>query len=166
MTTSEYATLTAAGQDDANTLYMITDGAPVSVLENWHFYANVDIDGQLKASGDVNVYGNLNMHGRSLYGNRLRTVSIATNTTLVGTDTGAAFIINSSTDATITVPAGLNNGFDLTIMQLGTGKAILSAAGGVSISSAGNNLKSVQFQSMRLTSYAADQFILTGETSA
>ncbi len=55
------------------------------------------------------------------------------NYTLVAADNGNILTFNSSTDITLTIPAGLDIGFNVSIYQIGAGKVTISGAGGVTI---------------------------------
>ncbi|WP_109853374.1 hypothetical protein [Aquimarina sp. AU58] len=55
------------------------------------------------------------------------------NYTLVDTDNHNILTFNSTTDVTLTVPAGLPIGYNVSIYQLGAGKVTVTGAAGVTI---------------------------------
>ncbi|WP_459209847.1 hypothetical protein [Aquimarina rhabdastrellae] len=56
------------------------------------------------------------------------------NYTLTAADNGNVLRFNSSSDMTLTVPAGLEVGYNVSIYQVGSGKVTITGAGGVTVS--------------------------------
>ncbi|RMB56095.1 hypothetical protein EAX61_15840 [Dokdonia sinensis] len=56
-----------------------------------------------------------------------------TSYTLQASDVGNVITFNSTTDVTLTVPPGLDLGFNVSVYQLGTGRVIFQAGGGATI---------------------------------
>ena len=56
-----------------------------------------------------------------------------TNYTLTTLDDGNALTFNSNTDVTLTVPTGLETGFNISLYQIGTGRVTIVGAAGVSV---------------------------------
>jgi hypothetical protein len=162
MTTTEYDTLTAAGQDDPNTLYMIRDGAPVGVEEAWQFYDDVTINGALNVGGVTTMGSKLNMQAHAVEQSLAYVKTITTDTVLDSTYTGSVLVVDSGTDIDIGVPNSLPTGFNVDIIQINTGAATLSAEN-VIIDSIGSGLKTVQHGRSRLVSYAGDIYNFSGD---
>lgn len=55
------------------------------------------------------------------------------NYTLVASDDGNVITFNSATNVTLTVPAGLAVGFNVSVYQIGVGRVTITEAGGVSV---------------------------------
>lgn len=55
------------------------------------------------------------------------------NYTLTSQDDGNVITFNSATNVTLTVPAGLPIGFNISIYQIGTGQVTITGAGGVAV---------------------------------
>ncbi len=56
------------------------------------------------------------------------------NYTLTPADDGNVLRFNSASNVTLTVPGGLPIGYNVSIYQIGTGKVIITGAGGVTVS--------------------------------
>lgn len=162
MTTTEYDTLTAAGQDDPNTLYMIRDGAPVGVEEAWQFYDDVTINGALNVGGVTSMGSKLNMQAHAVEQSLAYVKTITTDTVLDSTYTGSVLVVDSATSIDIGVPNSLPTGFNVDIIQINTGAATLSAEN-VIIDSIGSHLTTVQHGRSRLVSYAGDIYNFSGD---
>ena len=162
MTTTEYDTLTAAGQDDPNTLYMIRDGAPVGVEEAWQFYDDVTINGALNVGGVTSMDSKLNMQAHAVEQSLAYVKTITTDTVLDSTYTGSVLVVDSATSIDIGVPNSLPTGFNVDIIQINTGAATLSAEN-VIIDSISSHLTTVQHGRSRLVSYAGDIYNFSGD---
>lgn len=58
-----------------------------------------------------------------------RVKPLTANYTLIPADDGCALNFNSATDVTLTVPAGLPIGYNISIYQSGTGKVLITGSG-------------------------------------
>jgi hypothetical protein len=83
----------------------------------------------------------------------------------IGLNDNAQVITCSSGSATtITVPAGLGQGFNCLIIQIGAGQVTIAAGTGVTINNADSfDAISAQYGAATLYAYAADTFYLGGQ---
>lgn len=66
-------------------------------------------------------------------GAALRVIPKTTGYTVSSDDNGAVLTFNSSSDVTLTLPAGLPVGFNISVYQLGAGKVTLAGSGGATV---------------------------------
>jgi hypothetical protein len=82
---------------------------------------------------------------RSDQGYRIGTNAInaqtGTSYTLTGTDNGKIVTFSNAATTTVTIPAGLDTGFNCTVIQLGAGQVGFTAPSGVTMQSYGNQFK-------------------------
>jgi len=64
-----------------------------------------------------------------------------TSYTLTGTDNGKIVTFNNAATTTVTIPTGLDTGFNCTVIQLGAGQVGFTAASGLTMQSYGNQFK-------------------------
>ena len=86
--------------------------------------------------------------------------------TLTGTDNGRVITMNVATANTLTVPSGLAEGFNCTIIQIGAGQTTITASG-TTLNSVSSFLKiSAQHGSASIISYASNVYNVAGSLSA
>ena len=86
--------------------------------------------------------------------------------TLGSTDNGRVIIMNVATANTLTVPSGLAEGFNCTIIQIGAGQTTITASG-TTLNSVSSFLKiSAQHGSASIISYASNVYNVAGSLSA
>lgn len=84
------------------------------------------------------------------------------NYTLQQSNNYTTFLVNTADASVITIPAGLPTGFKFKVVQLGSGSISILGAGSVVINNSGGiTSTSVQYESLEVTSYAADTYLLT-----
>ena len=86
--------------------------------------------------------------------------------TLLASDNGKVVVLNNGSAVTVTVPSGLGAGFNCSFVQKGAGQVTFSAS-----STAINNRQShtkinAQYGVASLLAYAADVFVLAGDTAS
>ena len=121
---------------------------------------------KLSKSGGT-MAGDLDMGGGQLH-NFSASVNAQTGTsyTLVSSDRGKVLTFENASDITVTVAPSLGAGFSCTCIQLGEGQVIFAAGSGVTISNRQSHTKIAGNKGMAtLASYAADTFILCGDTA-
>ena len=131
---------------------------------NWVDLANED-EVLLKSGGTM--AGDLDMGGGALH-NFSASVNAQTGTsyTLASSDRGKVLTFENASDITVTVAPSLGAGFSCTCIQLGGGQVIFAAGSGVTISNRQSHTKIAGNKGMAtLASYAADTFILCGDTA-
>ena len=111
--------------------------------------------------------GDLDMGGGELH-NFSASINAQTGTsyTLVSSDRGKVLTFENASDITVTVAPSLGAGFTCTCIQLGEGQVAFQNGSGVSIHSRQSHSKIAGNKGMvSLASYAADTFILCGDTA-
>ena len=89
-----------------------------------------------------------------------------TSYTLASSDRGKVLTFENASDITVTVAPSLGAGFSCTCIQLGEGQVIFAAGSGVTVSNRQLHTKIAGNKGMvTLASYAADTFILCGDTA-
>ena len=94
-------------------------------------FTNVTASGTLSVTGATTL-GNLSGTG-SISGFDANLNDQTGAYTLNSTDNGKVVTINSSSDVTLTIDAGLGSGFNCLVVQKGTGQVTIGAASGVSV---------------------------------
>ena len=121
---------------------------------------------KLSKSGGT-MAGDLDMGGGQLH-NFSASVNAQTGTsyTLASSDRGKVLTFENASDITVTVAPSLGAGFSCTCIQLGEGQVIFAAGSGVTVSNRQSHTKIAGNKGMAtLASYAADTFILCGDTA-
>ena len=86
--------------------------------------------------------------------------------TLVAADNGRVITMNVATANTLTVPSGLAEGFNCTVIQIGAGQTTITASG-TTLNSVSSFLKiSAQHGSASIISYASNVYNVAGSLSA
>ena len=86
--------------------------------------------------------------------------------TLVGGDNGRVITMNVATANTLTVPSGLAEGFNCTVIQIGAGQTTITASS-TTLNSVSSFLKiSAQHGSASIISYASNVYNVAGSLSA
>jgi hypothetical protein len=88
-----------------------------------------------------------------------------TSYSLQSSDNGKLVTLNNAAAITLTVPASLGAGFNCQILQLGAGQVTVSPSS-TTVNNADSHTKlRAQYSSASLVAYAADTFLLQGDTS-
>lgn len=87
-----------------------------------------------------------------------------TTYTLLSTDDGRIITMNNGSSITVTVPTGLNIGFNTTVIQLGAGQVTFATGvGSPTLNSYGSALKITgQYGAASIISYASNSYNLAG----
>jgi hypothetical protein len=89
-----------------------------------------------------------------------------TTYTLVAGDNGKVVVLDNASAVTVTVPSGLGAGFNCSFVQKGAGQVSFSASG-VTINNRQSHTKiNDQYGVASIVAYAADTFVLAGDTAA
>ena len=90
-----------------------------------------------------------------------------TTYTLVAGDNGKVVVLNNASAVTVTVPSGLGAGFNCRFVQKGAGQVSFTGAVGVTINNRQSHTKiNAQYGVASIVAYAADTFVLAGDTAA
>ena len=90
------------------------------------------------------------------------------NYTLQASDNGKVVVMDKATAVTVTVPSGLGAGFNCSFVQKGAGQVIFdNNSGATTINNRQSHTKiNAQYGVASIVAYAADTFVLAGDTSA
>lgn len=102
-------------------------------------------------------------------GNKLATLNACLNAqtgnsyTLAATDNGCVLTFNNASDVTLTVPAGLGAGFNVTIVQLGAGQVTPTVSGTSIVQRQSFTKTAGTYATASLIAYVANTFVLSGD---
>ena len=89
-----------------------------------------------------------------------------TTYTLVAGDNGKVVVLDNASAVTVTVPSGLGAGFNCSFVQKGAGQ-VSFAASSTTINNRQSHTKiNAQYGVASIVAYAADTFVLAGDTAA
>ena len=90
-----------------------------------------------------------------------------TTYTLVAGDNGKVVVLDNGTGVVVTVDASLGKGFNCSFVQKGAGQVSFTGAVGVTINNRQSHTKiNGQYGVASIVAYAADTFVLAGDTAA
>lgn len=89
-----------------------------------------------------------------------------TTYTLVAGDNGKVVVLNNASAVTVTVPSGLGAGFNCSFVQKGAGQVSFSASGTTINNRQSHTKINAQYGVASIVAYAADTFVLAGDTAA
>jgi len=93
-----------------------------------------------------------------------RVLPKSANYTLQTDDDGVILTFDSTTDITLTIPAGLPIGYNVSVYQINTGKVLVSSAAGVSIKNRLSRFKTAgKDAGIGIVSTANDVYHVTGD---
>ncbi len=112
------------------------------------------------ASGKVDLGGNvLKNFDASIH-------DLATTAyTLVASDNGKVIKLTSGSPITLTLPSGLGQGFNCTVIQYGTGQITFTVSGSALYNRQSHTKTAAQYAVTGLVSCSADVFVLAGDTA-
>ena len=140
------------------TLAPVQTGDNVSVFTNDSGYITGLTAGEL---GDANFDG-LEISGFDASIND----QTGTTYTLVAGDNGKVVVLNNASAVTVTVPSGLGKGFNCSFVQKGAGQ-VSFAASSTTINNRQSHTKiNAQYGVASIVAYAADTFVLAGDTAS
>lgn len=123
---------------------------------------------------DVGELG-VNLADRRLFVNRGGVIvpigpvvnTVTGNYTLTASDNNSIVVVNSAAAATVTVPAGLVNGYQTTIIQAGAGLVTIAGGAGITRRSrpGGRTRTFAQYSIAGVTFFTPTEFILNGDTA-
>lgn len=123
------------------------------------------------ATGAVTIdAGNLNdfnFDGNAILGFDA-TINDQTGTayTLLASDAGKVVVLNNASAITVTVPSGLGAGFNCSFVQKGAGQVTFSASSTTINNRQSHTKINAQYGVASLLAYAADTFVLAGDTAS
>ena len=88
------------------------------------------------------------------------------NYTLQASDNGKVVVMDKATAVTVTVPSGLGAGFNCSFVQKGAGQVSFSASGTTINNRQSHTKINDQYGVASIVAYAADTFVLAGDTAA
>ena len=86
--------------------------------------------------------------------------------TLLSSDNGKVVVLNNSSAVTVTVPSGLGAGFNCSFVQKGAGQVSFSASSTTINNRQSHTKINAQYGVASLVAYAADTFVLAGDTAS
>src|SRR5210317_482538 len=89
-----------------------------------------------------------------------------TTYTLLSSDNGKVVVLNNGSAVTVTVPSGLGAGFNCSFIQKGAGQVSFSASGTTINNRQSHTKINAQYGVASIVAYAADTFVLAGDTAA
>jgi hypothetical protein len=89
-----------------------------------------------------------------------------TTYTLVAGDNGKVVVLNNASAVTVTVPSGLGVGFNCSFVQKGAGQVSFSASSTTINNRQSHTKINAQYGVASLLAYAADTFVLAGDTAS
>ena len=89
-----------------------------------------------------------------------------TTYTLVAGDNGKVVVLNNASAVTVTVPSGLGVGFNCSFVQKGAGQVSFSASGTTINNRQSHTKINGQYGVASIVAYAADTYILAGDTAS
>ena len=133
--------------DKALTISMNLDGITPTDLVDFYGNGDTDIGGTLVA--DVEVSSEIT----------------SATYTLSSTDRGKTLLFNSGTAQTITCPSGLDTGFNVTAIQLGTGQLNFVGSGVTLVNRFGHSSSAGQYSAVSVIVISATQHLVVGDTA-
>jgi len=88
------------------------------------------------------------------------------NYTLQTSDAGKVVVMNKASAVTVTVPSGLGAGFNCSFVQKGAGQVSFSASSTTINNRQSHTKINAQYGVASLLAYAADTFVLAGDTAS
>jgi len=89
-----------------------------------------------------------------------------TTYTLLSSDNGKVVVLNNGSAVTVTVPSGLGAGFNCSFIQKGAGQ-VSFAASSTTVNNRQSHTKiNAQYGVASIVAYAADTFVLAGDTAS
>ena len=88
------------------------------------------------------------------------------NYTLQSSDNGKVVVMDKATAVTVTVPSGLGAGFNCSFIQKGAGQVSFSASSTTINNRQSHTKINAQYGVASIVAYAADTFVLAGDTAA
>jgi hypothetical protein len=86
--------------------------------------------------------------------------------TLLASDNGKVVVLNNGSSVTVTVPSGLGAGFNCSFVQKGAGQVSFSTSGTTINNRQSHTKINAQFGVASIVAYAADTFVLAGDTAS
>ena len=86
--------------------------------------------------------------------------------TLVAGDNGKVVVLNNASAVTVTVPSGLGAGFNCSFVQKGAGQVSFSASSTTINNRQSHTKINAQYGVASIVAYAADTFVLAGDTAS
>jgi hypothetical protein len=86
--------------------------------------------------------------------------------TLLASDNGKVVVLNNASAVTVTVPSGLGVGFNCSFVQKGAGQVTFSASSTTINNRQSHTKINAQYGVASIVAYAADTFVLAGDTAS
>lgn len=116
---------------------------------------------------DATIIASNNLNGSPLYGFSA-SINDQTGTayTLLSSDNGKVVVLDNASAVTVTVPSGLGAGFNCSFVQKGAGQVSFSASSTTINNRQSHTKINAQYGVASLLAYAADTFVLAGDTAS
>ena len=152
-------------------------GAPVFVVGNGTANNAKSDAFKILYNGNTTVAGDISMSGTGktadFGGNAIKGYSATMNAqtgttyTLAATDNGKVITLDNGSAITVTIPAGLVDGFNCLLVQKGAGKVTVTKAGGGSLNNRSSQTKTAgQHAIVTIVHIGSEVYILSGDTGA
>ncbi len=152
-------------------------GAPVFVVGNGTANNAKSDAFKILYNGNTTVAGDISMSGTGktadFGGNAIKGYSATMNAqtgttyTLSATDNGKVITLDNGSAITVTIPAGLVDGFNCLLVQKGAGKVTVTKAGGGSLNNRSSQTKTAgQHAIVTIVHIGSEVYILSGDTGA
>jgi hypothetical protein len=89
-----------------------------------------------------------------------------TTYTLLSSDNGKVVVLNNGSAVTVTVPSGLGAGFNCSFIQKGAGQVSFTASSTTINNRQSHTKINAQYGVASIVAYAADTFVLAGDTAS
>ena len=89
-----------------------------------------------------------------------------TTYTLLSSDNGKVVVLNNASAVTVTVPSGLGAGFNCSFVQKGAGQVSFTASSTTINNRQSHTKINAQYGVASIVAYAADTFVLAGDTAS
>ncbi|MAR66164.1 MAG: hypothetical protein CL833_02820 [Crocinitomicaceae bacterium] len=144
------------------TLYVNDSGVMYRKTDTNNTWENIGSGSGSISAGELTDF---NFDGNAIEGFDATIVnSTSTTYTLSSSDAGKLIAIEHASTITITIPTGLDTGFNCSFLQKGSGSLEFSASNGVTLSNRQSYTKTAgQYAMATLVSYDTNKFVLTGD---
>ena len=89
-----------------------------------------------------------------------------TTYTVAASDNGKVVVLDNASAVTVTIPGGLGAGFNCSFVQKGAGQVSFSASGTTVNNRQSHTKINAQYGVASIVAYAADTFVLAGDTAS
>ena len=162
--------LTVAGAT-GNTTIAGTLGVTGDVAVNTNKFTVAGASGNTAVAGDISMTGTgktADFGGNAIKGySATMNAQTGTTYTLAATDNGKVITLDNGSAITVTIPAGLVDGFNCLLVQKGAGQVTVTKAGGGSLNNRSTQTKTAgRHAIVTIVHIGSEVYILSGDTGA